>query len=84
MAARFRARGPHHFRRTLRMIPVAVRQPQLLERAAFLGEQRLGGLANGLAVIDDENFQTLEMGAAVVHTQTSPEQTKSHIPALLK
>ena len=35
--------------------------------AAFLREQGFCGLSNGLAVVDDEDFQTLEMWVRVVH-----------------
>jgi len=39
--------------------------------APLLGEQRLGGAANGLAVVDDEYLQALELRVAV-HGQWTP------------
>jgi hypothetical protein len=39
--------------------------------AAFLRQQRLGRATDGLAVIDDEYFQTLELGVAAGHGQTT-------------
>jgi hypothetical protein len=55
-----------------------------IDLTTLFASRVLGGLPDGLGIVDDEYLQTLEVGAGVVHTQTSPGQTKKPFVTAIK